>query len=84
MSVSDITSIILASAVPLILIGGLVHRIALRKGIGSQYIRYTVVGASIPVMGVLALNGVPVLFGTGSFFGALVGFALAGILNGSD
>jgi len=49
-------SIILAASVPLILWYGLHHRIETEKGIGWQFIRYTVISISIPIVGVLALN----------------------------
>ena len=48
----------LASSVPILLIGGFRNRVAgeKSKGIGWQYIRFTVLTISIPVIGVLALN----------------------------
>lgn len=54
-------SIILASAVPIILIVGYLNRRGnpddKAKGIGWQFIRYTVLAISIPVAAILALNG---------------------------
>lgn len=51
---------ILASAVPIVLCVGYLNRRGdegqKAKGIGWQFIRYTVLGISIPVAGVLALN----------------------------
>lgn len=53
-------SIILASAVPLVLVLGFFNRRGSgnekTKGIGWQFIRYTVLAISIPVAGLLALN----------------------------
>ncbi len=53
-------SVILASAVPGVLLVGYLNRRAgageQSKGIGWQFIRYTVLTISIPVVGVLALN----------------------------
>ena len=52
-----ILSAILASAVPLALILGYCNRKQLRRSIGWQFIRYTVLAISLPIIGVLALNG---------------------------
>lgn len=51
-------SIILALSVPVILIGGFHNRLQGEKpkGIGWQFIRFSVLTISIPVIGVLALN----------------------------
>ena len=50
-------SIVLASAVPIVLIGGFCNRMkGDGKGIGWQFIRFTVIALSIPVTGILALN----------------------------
>ena len=62
-------SALLGSAVPIALIGGLIYRsvvtretekgnIVKGKGIGWQFIRYTVIGIALPITGVLALNNV--------------------------
>lgn len=54
-------SIILASAVPIVLIVGYFNRRSNSdgeaKGIGWQFIRYTILSISIPVTAILALNG---------------------------
>ena len=56
-----IVSAILASAVPGVLIVGYLNRRGnpndKAKGIGWQFIRYTVLAIAIPVAAVLALNG---------------------------
>jgi len=50
-------SILLAS-VPIIVVGGgLWNRTKLGKGIGWQFIRFTVLAVSVPVVAILALNG---------------------------
>lgn len=53
-------SIIIGSAVPIVLLAGYFNRKGSEgeksKGIGWQFIRYTVLSISIPVAGVLALN----------------------------
>ena len=55
-----VVSMILASAVPCVLIIGYLTRRGgdgqASKGIGWQFIRYTVLAIGIPVVGVLALN----------------------------
>ena len=54
-------SIVLALAVPGVLVVGYLNRRGnpddKMKGIGWQFIRYTVLGISIPVTAILALNG---------------------------
>ncbi len=56
-----LANVILASAVPIVLIGGLLNRYRLSKsggkgGLGWQFIRYTVLALSLPIIGLLALN----------------------------
>ncbi len=64
----DLISIFLAASVPIILLGGLINRslvtsetekgnIVRGKGIGWQFIRFSVLTTSIPVIALLALNG---------------------------
>jgi hypothetical protein len=52
-------SILLAASVPIVLIGGFLNRGTgdKAKGIGWQFIRFTVLTISIPIVGILALNG---------------------------
>jgi hypothetical protein len=71
-------SVLLALAVPLVLIFGYLNRQGNAddeaKGIGWQFIRYTVLSISIPVAGVLALNNV--LTGEAAMIiGAAMGYA---------
>ncbi len=51
-------SVVLASSVPIALIGGFFNRLAGRapKGIGWQFIRFIVLSISLPIIGLLALN----------------------------
>jgi len=54
----DLATTLLASAVPIVLIGGLANRIINKKGIGWQFIRFTVIASGLPIVGLLALNGI--------------------------
>ena len=49
-------SVILAASIPAIVIGALCSR--RNKGIGWQFIRFTVLAVSIPTIGLLSLNNV--------------------------
>ncbi len=55
-----LVSIILASSIPIVLIAGYLNRRGnpddKAKGIGWQFIRYTVLAISIPITAILALN----------------------------
>lgn len=69
-------SVILASAVPIVLIGGIWNRNSgdNPKGIGWQFIRYTVLATSIPIVALLALNNT--LSGeAATLIGTAIGFA---------
>jgi hypothetical protein len=54
-------SVILALAVPGVILAGYLNRRGnekdQRKGIGWQFIRYTVLGIALPITAILALNG---------------------------
>ena len=52
----SIISCILALSVLAIFIGSLWNRIVTKKGIGWQFIRFTVITTLIPVLAILALN----------------------------
>ncbi len=58
---ADFVSIVLAITVPLVVVLGYLNRRGSEdedtKGVGWQFIRYTVIGMAIPVAGILALNG---------------------------
>jgi uncharacterized membrane protein len=55
-TVLDAISGVLALAILVVIVGGIVQRIYSGKGIGWQFIRYTVIAISIPLVGILALN----------------------------
>ena len=82
----DIISILLASAVPLVLLGGLANRTLITsetergniirgKGIGWQFIRFSVLTTAIPVMGVLTLHGLMDRNAVFTLLAAAVGYA---------
>ena len=54
---SAILSGVLALAVLVIPVAGLIQRMKSGKGIGWQFIRFNVIVISLPVAGLLALNG---------------------------
>ena len=71
-----VLSTILAVSVPIVLIGGLWNRQLGEKpkGIGWQFIRYTVLAISLPIVALLALNGA--LSGeAATLIGTAMGFA---------
>ncbi len=49
-------SIFLSLSVLAVIGGGLIQRIITKKGIGWQFIRYTVIGVGLPICAILALN----------------------------
>ena len=51
------TSLILAASVLVVITGGLYSRIISNKGIGWQFIRYTVICISLPLAAILAISG---------------------------
>lgn len=63
----DWVSIVLASAVPIVLIGGLLQRVFYRRvgegvaksglGIGWQFIRFIVLATGLPLIALLAVKG---------------------------
>ena len=73
-------SVILAVAVPGVLLVGHLNRLGnpqdKAKGIGWQFIRFTVLGIAVPVVGILALNDT--LTGeAAALIGTAMGFAFA-------
>ena len=74
---TSLVSVILASAVPISLIVGYFNRKQGRegqgaRGIGTQFIRYTVLAIALPIVGVLAFNGLL----SGEVAAALIGGAV--------
>jgi len=49
-------NILLAISVLAVIVGGLWNRHQKKKGIGWQFIRYTVIGIALPISALLALN----------------------------
>jgi hypothetical protein len=49
---------ILSVSVLAVVVGGLWNRIASKKGIGWQFIRFNVIAIGLPICGLLALNNV--------------------------
>jgi hypothetical protein len=76
-------SIILASAVPLALAGGLWQRIKANKGIGWQFIRFIAVATGMPIAGVLALNNL-LTSEVITLIAATMGFAFGKSGDGKD
>jgi hypothetical protein len=68
---------ILASAVPLVLVAGLAHRIGKGLGIGWQFIRFTALATGLPIIGVLALNGVLAGEAAAAIVAGAMGYAFA-------
>lgn len=78
-----ILSMILALTVPLALILGYCNRKQNKKGIGWQFIRYTVLAISLPIIGVLALNDL--LSGeAAALIGGAMGYAFGKDDHGAD
>lgn len=75
-TLSAILSIILATSIPLVLCLGLRSRQtgARPKGIGWQFIRYTVLAIALPLIGLLALNKV-LTAEAATLIGTAMGFA---------
>lgn len=78
-------SVILALSVPIVLAMGLANRILVTKetksgnvvrglGIGWQFIRFSVLTTGLPIVGVLALNGL-LTSEVATLFAAAMGFA---------
>jgi len=70
----SLISVILALAILAVIGGGLYNRSVNQKGIGWQFIRFTVLATSIPLVGLLALNDA--LSGeAATLLGAAMGYA---------
>lgn len=67
-------SLIVATAIPIVLIGGFWNRSTTNKGIGWQYIRFTVIAIALPTVALLGLNNM--LTGeAGTIIAAAMGYA---------
>lgn len=72
----EILSVTMAVAILAVIIGGLLNRYKLNKAIGWQFIRYTVLGISLPLIALLALNNA--LTGeAATIIGGAMGYAFA-------
>jgi hypothetical protein len=49
-------SLVVATAIPIVVIGGFFNRATTGKGIGWQYIRFTVIAIALPTIALLGLN----------------------------
>lgn len=64
---------------PLTLIGIIVHRIILRKGIGARSIQFLAVGFIFPTILILAEETILSAEATAALIGVLAGYLLSGI-----
>lgn len=82
----ELVEIAIASAVPIVLIGGFINRcivthendngnILRGRGIGWQFIRFCVLTTGLPIVGLLALRGVVTGEAALAFIAAGVGYA---------
>jgi len=62
-------------------VGLFINRHKLGKGIGARIIQFTGVLLVVPLIGILALEGVLESQTTGTVIGALLGYLLSGISN---
>ena len=76
-----ITTVVPASSVPIVLIGGLWNRERMRRanneskgGVGWQFIRYTVLTITVPIIGLRAMNNV-LTSEAATLIGTAMGFA---------
>ena len=65
---------LLALAVLVVLVGGLCNRQKQNKGIGWQFIRYTVLASALPIVALLGLNSA-LSSEAATLIGTCVGFA---------
>ena len=78
----DWVNVVLGLSVIVVLVGGIVTRYIVSKhggsgGIGWQFIRYTVLAMSIPIVALLALNGKLADSATAALIGAAIGYAFS-------
>ena len=78
---TSIVSVILAATVPLVLILGHYNRKQGERGIGSQFIRWTVLVISLLISGVLTLNGLLPSEVAAALIGGAVGYAFQQTAN---
>ena len=81
MDTPDILAILFGMIAPIGVIGGVVNRVQLKKGIGVQFIRYNTVIVALPIAASLALLGMLTEAVVSLLAGAL-GYAFAGFAGG--
>ena len=81
MEVKHIIELALVAIMILGLIALFINRWQLKKGLGARIIQFTGVLLVVPLIGILALEGVLEAQTTGTVIGALLGYLLSGISN---
>ena len=81
MEVKHIIELALVAIMILGLIALFINRWQLKKGLGARIIQFTGVLLVVPLIGILALEGVLEAQTTGTVIGALLGYLLSGIAN---
>ena len=81
MEVKQIIELALVAIMVLGLIALFINRWQLKKGLGARIIQFTGVLLVVPLIGILALEGVLEAQTTGTVIGALLGYLLSGISN---
>ena len=79
MQTKEIIELVLVGIMVVSLIGLFINRAHLKKGIGARIIQFTGVSLVVPLIGILALEGVLQAQTTGTVIGALLGYLLSGI-----
>jgi len=83
MDVKDILSIAFVAMSMVGLIGGFANRLMLKKGLGTQFIRYVALVVALPIAAALALQGMLTEAAVSVVLGAL-GYVFAGAGKGAD
>jgi len=84
MDTRDALSVLFAFVAVAGVVGGIVNRSHLRKGIGTQFIRYIAVTVSLPIAAALALQGMLTEAAVSVIVGVL-GYVFAGVgTNATD
>ncbi len=81
MDTKSTIELILAGIMVLGIVALFVNRYQLKKGIGARIIQFAGVILVVPLIGILALEGVLEAQTTGTVIGALLGYLLSGISN---
>jgi uncharacterized membrane protein len=84
----DWVELVVASAIPLTILGMIANRIMTNKGLGVRAIQYLAVSLGIPVIVLLAMEGILDGAVVGTLLGGVFGYLLSNISNydksGSD